>query len=75
MRKHHLQIGRRVFLRAGASSGLILAALPLWRHSAPDHPHQPDPPPGYHDSGNQSEELRRIALKYGGEFGEVGKEQ
>jgi len=67
-------MGRRAFLKTGASGGLIAAAFPLWELSARSHPDRFRIAADHRTPEASHRELQRIAHRYGGEFGEVGKE-
>ena len=67
-------IGRRGFLKTGTAGGIAVAALPLTRLSS--FTRKPGSPldSGGNPSEQQQRRLREIVQKYGGEFGEVGRE-
>ena len=67
-------MGRRAFLKTGASGGLIAAAFPLWELSARSLPDRFRIVADHRIPEVSHRELRRIVRRYGGEFGEVGKE-
>lgn len=72
---HNRLIKRRKFLETGIASGAVIAALPLWKlFSFPVPISDTCLKFGHHLSKEYHERLLEIALKYGGEFGEVSVE-
>jgi len=74
MNNDKLLMQRRAFLKTGATGSLIVAAVPLSQLAA-GFPINASPGDGDHrnDEGPHGA-LRKVILRYGGEFGEVGKE-
>jgi hypothetical protein len=74
MNNDKLLMQRRAFLKTGATGGLIAAAIPLSQLTAA-FPVDTSPRDGGVPSDTEPHRaLRKVILRYGGEFGEVGKE-
>ena len=75
MKTHQKPIKRRKFLETGIASGAVIVTFPLWKLVSVPAPLSNICLKSDHKlSKEYHKRLLKIALKYGGEFGEVSVE-
>lgn len=70
MNTHTKNVERRTFIKSGLLGGILLSVSRFGQRS-PSSPSEFQVQKGHRFRGSTLDKLRRLSLKYGGEFGEV----